>query len=438
MGVTARLRIVNGQNTFQEFGFLEWQMGSETWTFCKFIEFSPNGRFVATLERGDMSWVSVWKVKESGELDTKVYSTKGREFFVQDIEWVGRYLLILVLDGVKTIADLHEVKSDEYLCQHSRILIWDSEHGKESDFLKGDFQLMFAYQKRKVLLFHRRQHKKEHIGQCRVSIYLVPQGTLITHFRLELNYDPADPLIREGRYPLFWCPDGKRFWMIDEYSEVRPEIGTLSVPILRVIDLNGESKIISGEPRKRWLIVKDCPLLVRECPDGYDDIRGTNHLAIYGPPAVLVSGKLCGVAMAGWNKLRSIGFFNENGLVKEIPLERKRFEPLKLSLNKLGIKHCEIKAIAPDGHRLVLQELREEKKGVVEDAFEVPFGEKRWILVWDMKAQTLKQVALTGWIDEVYGWLDSSRLVVRVKGLKEDTWQHGLLCLPDKSSYRER
>ncbi|MEM2368573.1 MAG: hypothetical protein QXQ50_10115 [Candidatus Bathyarchaeia archaeon] len=441
---TVQLGAGESQKVDQKVNFIEWQFGGEPWIFRKFIELSPDGRFVAALEKGNMSWVSVWKVNDSLELDAKVYSTEGREFFVQDIEWVGHYLLILVLDGVKTI-DETDIIGYGYYCEHSRILIWDSECGIESDFLKGDFGLMFAHHKRRsVLLFHRRDfNKKEHVGECRVSLYSVPQGKLIKHFKLILNHDPYDPewSLGFGGYPLFWCPDGERFWMTDEYSESNFEVGTIHVPILRVVDLEGKSKIISGEPRKKWLIVKKAPFFVQECRKGYDDVKGTSYLAMYRPPAVLVDGKLCGVGAAGWYKLRSICFFNEEGLVKEIPLERKRFESLRRSLERIGIKYCEIKALSPDGHRLLLQELKEKEKGVVEDAFEIPFGEKRWVLVWDMETQILRHVLLIGSIDEVYGWVDSSRLIVRARGSQTKTqegvliyeWQYGLLCLPDTS-----
>jgi len=430
---TAQLWSCESQKVYQKVGFIEWQFGGEPWIFRKFIELSPDGRFVAALEKGNMSWVSVWKVNDSGELDAKVYSTEGREFFVQDIEWVGHYLLVLVLDGVKTIAEEHNV-SYKYLRENSRILIWDSERGVEFNFLKGDFGLMFAHHKKgSILLFHRRDKGKgEHVGECRVSLYSVPQGKLIKHFKLILNSDPYDPQWGLGSdgYPLFWCPDGERFWMTDIYDV---EVGMVPVPVLKVVDLEGKSKIISGKQREKWLIIKKANFLVHECQEGYDDVKGTNYLAMYGPPAVLVDGKLCGVGAAGWYKLRSICFFNEEGLVKEIPLERKRFEPLRCSLEQIGIKRCEIKALSPDGHRLLLQELREKEEGVVEDASAVPFGEKRWVLVWDMETQILRHVSLIGSIEEVYDWVDSSRLIVRVRGPQIDTWQYGLLCLPDTS-----
>ncbi len=215
---------------------------------------------------------------------------------------------------------------------------------------------------------------------------------------------------RERCVPLFWCPDGERFWAMgsDNHGFGKIVVVRLDGTIKRLTTdehhlLHREAVATQGGGIEGGLVV--------ECPPA---------------PAVLVQGRELAVVMSfpKWQREHiCVSYYSPEKLEREKVIVGWK-EPYPESLKPLG--KCTLLAIVPDGRRLVLQQGRF-----------APHGAKEQVWVWDMDSGALSQVAKVGWVEQIYGWIGEEGMVVEMKGDprregQPATFEYGVLRIPKR------
>lgn len=389
------------------------------------IKVDPQHRWVAQLDKGWKGRLKVWRLEENlavGEEVLDIGGRKGQGLFVQDMEWVGGRLLISIIEGYDTLWEWDKKMEEGTLVSKEvpwrvKWLLFDPQTRKMVDLSVNEDLLdaqLFAHPSGDKVLIVRAEGA---LGIRRIKVVSLPTVPFV---KPEVVQEMGFPYRQVGRflYPDQWLPNRQGFWAIgtDEHGQTK----------LFAVGSNGLIRKLTPDDHH----------LLHPNSQAYTGLsyEGGLRVEAWTPGIVTLKGRYA-ILMSFPKREREhvcLGHYSHERLEKEIViLDVNKPYPQVLK----PLKTCAAKAIVPDGRRLVLQE-----------GWFAPYGEKKRVWVWDIRAGTVTPLAQVGWITQVYGWLGTEWMVVEMRGdpiqveveydiggkriEERATYEYGLLYVP--------
>jgi len=379
-------------------GFVKWMPLSSL--SPSVIEVDPQHHWVAQMDAGWEGWLKVWRLRKDltiGEKLLDIGGKKGEGFFVRDIEWVGKRLLISIIEGYDTFLEWDK-KAEKVIDKQGRPILIDVEKPWRAKWLIFDPQ---TRQMKDLGVNKDLSHAKLFAHPSGEKVLIVDkrwQGIFETKqvkiFSLQLALNAKPEIIKKldfpyravGRFflPVQWI-DEQHFWAIgtDERGSRK----------LLVVGLDGSVKKLT--PDDHWLLGGD----------------------VYGVLPLVIDPWLCRMpSVASQDGRRYIALMSSRrkkhtclGYYSTEKLEREQVIvgwniPYPEVLKPLGQRILVVVAVAPDG-RLILQE-----------GWFASYGEKKRVWVWNIDKGTITPLVEVGWIEQIYGWLGEEWMIIEVRG----------------------
>jgi hypothetical protein len=398
-------------------GFVKWTPLSSL--SPSVIEVDSQHYWVAQMDVGWKGWLKVWRLKKDltiGEKLLDIGGKKGEGFFVRDIEWVGKWLLISIIEGYDTFLEWD--KKDVEKPWQTKLLIFDPQTHQMKDLgINKDLlnTKLFAHPSgEKVLIVDTRGQGI--FGTKQIKIFSL-QPTLNAKPEIIKNLDFPYKVVGRFFLPVQWLPDGQHFWAIgtDERGAQK----------LLIVGLDGSVKKLT--PDDHWLLGGDVygvlPLVIEPWLCRMSSVTSQDRQRYIA----LMSSRR--------KKHTCLGYYSTEKLEKEQVIVGWDI-PYPEVLKPLGQRILVVVAVTPDGC-LILQE-----------GWFASFGEKKRVWVWNIDKGTITPLIEVGWIEQIYGWLGEEWMIVEVRGetfeveiehdiggkikMKKGTYEYGLLHIPPK------
>lgn len=330
----------------------------------------------------------VWSLGEDAALRDLLLDT-GDSFTLRNLAWCGDLLLYTGWEGRVDLHDLDMFPPPEgmtaYLAERSRSLAWHPLTHSTGDGVPGGFWVALADPPGKRLVVFDRLSQielREREGDNFARIFSMPGFELKQELELRLG-DKTHPEIGSSGWLLGWHPVEDGFYAVSKcLSPLAPhDPMEIPFPLLLFIDSSGNVRRLSGN--------KD-PRLAQTHRHG---IRAISLIE----DGTAVAGKV-----EHWQGGSGIAVYDLDGLRREYPFGVYRPFPPKLME---VAPWWQFIICTPDGRRALYQEL----------PYYTPHADRemrRWVYLWDLEKETYEPVVHMKEIEECYGWLSDTALLV--------------------------